>query len=104
VATYAESLQTERKAAHVSNPTSPQLNSDFSSWDVGSGSAKVDSRRKEQVVLYIHGGVFSHLADHGLFANVVFVRRFLPIKRSCTTDLSQVYRFARFRQVGSVEH
>jgi dihydrofolate reductase len=59
-------MQTEWKAAHVSNPTSPQLNSDFSSWDVGSDSAKIDSRRKERVVLYIHGGTFSHLADQAL--------------------------------------
>ena len=56
-------MQTEWKAAHKSNPGSPQLNSDFSSWDIGSGSAKIDSKRKERVVLYIHGGAFSHLPD-----------------------------------------
>ena len=56
-------MQTEWKATHVSNSASPQLNSDFSSWDVGNGSAKVDSRRKERVVLYIHGGAFSRVAD-----------------------------------------
>ena len=53
-------MQTEWKAAHVSTPGSPKLNSDFSSWD--SSSPKVGSRRKERVVLYIHGGVLSHLA------------------------------------------
>ena len=56
-------MQTEWKAAHVSNSASPQHNSEFSSWDTGSGSPKVGSRRKERVVLYIHGGTFSHLAD-----------------------------------------
>ena len=54
-------LQTEWKAANKSNLTSPQLNSDFSSWDTGNSSPKVDSKRKERVVLYIHGGVFSRL-------------------------------------------
>ena len=42
-----------------------------------------------------------------LSANAVFIRRILPIKRSCTTDLihptSQVYRFTRFWQVGSIK-
>ena len=69
-------MQTEWKAAHASNPASPQLNSDFSSWDVGSDSAKVDSRRKERVVLYIHGGAYSHLTgQRGVImdsANAVF--------------------------------
>ena len=50
-------MQTEWKSAHKSNPTSPQLNS----WDTDSGSAKADSKRKERVVLYIHGGACSHL-------------------------------------------
>lgn len=54
-------MQTEWKAAHVSNPGSPKLNGD-SSWDIGSSSPKVGSRRKERVVLYIHGGAFSYLA------------------------------------------
>jgi dihydrofolate reductase len=52
-------MQTEWKATHKSNPTSVQLNSDFSSWNTGSGSPKVDSKGKEHVVLYIHGGEFS---------------------------------------------
>ena len=56
-------MQTEWKAATKSNLTSPQLKSDFSGWDTGSGSAKADSKKKERVVLYIHGGVFNHLAD-----------------------------------------
>ena len=56
-------MQTEWKAANKSNLTSPPLNSDFSTWDTGSGSAKVDSKRKERVVLYIHGGAFGYLAD-----------------------------------------
>jgi acetyl esterase/lipase len=61
-------MQTEWKAAHVSNPGSPQLNGDFTSWDMDNGSPKVGSRRKERVVLYIHGGAFSHLADHWEYA------------------------------------
>lgn len=56
-------MQTEWKAAHVSTPGSPQLSSDFSSWDIDSGLSKVGSRKKERVVLYIHGGAFSHLVD-----------------------------------------
>ncbi|KAF8808071.1 alpha/beta-hydrolase [Phlegmacium glaucopus] len=51
-------MQTEWKAANKSNPTSPQLNSNISSWDTSSDSAKVDSKRKERVVLYIHGGAY----------------------------------------------
>jgi hypothetical protein len=42
VATYADGMEGR-----------PRSNSDFSSWDVGSGSAKVDSRRKERVVFWM---------------------------------------------------
>jgi hypothetical protein len=53
-------MQTEWKAANKTDPTSLQLDGDFSDWDTPSGSAKLDSKRKERVILYIHGGAFSY--------------------------------------------
>lgn len=94
-------MQTEWKASNKSNPTSPQPNNDPSSWDTSSGSTKMDSKRKERVVLYIHGGALTYcLISMGLFPNVVFSRCILPVKRGCTADdfhsISHVYRCARF--------
>lgn len=51
-------MQTEWKAANKTDPTSLQLDGDFSDWDTPSGSAKLDSKRKERVILYIHGGAY----------------------------------------------